>query len=263
MSRLHLFEFEDQAWFPARIRNYMVEFLSFMAGLAGDKPFAPFVERLAPAIHASQATRIVELAAGAGGPGVAMARCVSAAIGRPVGLVLTDLYPDVERFRALSAEGVTFIDEPVDATAVPADLHGFRFICNAFHHFREDAGRALLADAVARRQGIAVLELVERSPGGLVQVGVGVLVMLLCSPFVRPFSFGRLFFTYVVPVVPVATAWDGVVSALRIYSPDELRQLISTVPGSETYEWKIEAIRVLPAPARATLLIGVPQTSAR
>lgn len=259
---MHLFELEDQSWFPGRIRNYMVEFLTFMSGLAGDAPFAPFVERIAPAVEATHATRIVELAAGAGGPGAAIARCVSSALGRPVGLVLTDLFPDVERFRALSGAGVSFVATPVDAAAVPADLHGFRFMCNAFHHFPEDAGRAVLADAVARRQGIAVVEFIERSPGGIAQVAAGFVVLFLGSAFVRPFSLGRLFFTYVLPVVPLATLWDGIVSALRIYSPEELRRLVATVPGGDAYEWRVESIRVAPAPARATLLIGVPRTPA-
>jgi len=34
MKRIHLFEFEDQAWFPGPIRAAMTDFLSFMGSLA-------------------------------------------------------------------------------------------------------------------------------------------------------------------------------------------------------------------------------------
>jgi hypothetical protein len=156
---------------------------------------------------------------------------------------------------------VEFRTTPVDATSVPGDLPGFRLMFNSFHHLPPSAARALLADAVAKRQGIAVVELVERTPGGFVQMLIGLLVMLLATPLVRPFSLGRLLFTYVLPVVPLATSWDGTVSCLRIYSPDELRALLADVPGAETYTWTIEAIRVVPAPARITLLAGAPRSA--
>src|SRR2546422_6427005 len=51
-----------------------------------------------------------------------------------------------------------FRSEPVDATQVPGDLHGFRTIFTAFHHFRPAQARAVVADAVAKGEGIGVFE---------------------------------------------------------------------------------------------------------
>lgn len=39
------------------------------------------------------------------------------------------------------------------------------------------------------------------------------------------------------PWVPALFAWDGTVSALRTYSPDELLEMARAVPGSDLYEW--------------------------
>jgi hypothetical protein len=47
---------------------------------------------------------------------------------------------------------------PVDATNVPADLDCVRTMFNGFHHFAPDAAGAILADAVAKRGAIAIVE---------------------------------------------------------------------------------------------------------
>jgi len=39
---------------------------------------------------------------------------------------------------------------------VPDELTGFRTIFSAFHHFRPEEARAVVADAAHQRQGIAV-----------------------------------------------------------------------------------------------------------
>ena len=31
MKRMHLFEWEDQEWFPVNVRNYMTDYLQFVA----------------------------------------------------------------------------------------------------------------------------------------------------------------------------------------------------------------------------------------
>lgn len=56
-------------------------------------------------------------------------------------------------------------------------------------------------------------------------------------PFVRPFRWSRVFFTYVLPAIPMLFGWDGTVSALRAYSTDELLAIARAVPGSESYDW--------------------------
>ena len=34
MKRIHLFEFEDQTWFPSFLRNYVTDFLQFLSNKA-------------------------------------------------------------------------------------------------------------------------------------------------------------------------------------------------------------------------------------
>ena len=78
------------------------------------------------------------------------------------------------------------------------------------------------------------------------------------TPWIRPLTWRRLLWTYVVPVVPLATAFDGLVSVLRSYSVDELRALARGLDGSG-YGWQMGSVRSSGA-SRVTCAIGVPAT---
>lgn len=105
-------------------------------------------------------------------------------------------------------------------------------------------------------------------PGGMAGFsdGFSFLISIRITPassFVKPFSWKRLFFTYVVPVVPLFTFVDGAVSCLRTYSPEELKKLVEEVQKEEQvdeYEWETGRERFLPF-LRITYLIGYPMKS--
>jgi hypothetical protein len=165
--------------------------------------------------------------------------------------------PRLERARAEGRGQVTYHERPVDATAVPDSLPGFRLICNAFHHLPPDAARKCLADAVRQRRGIAIVEMVDRSATSVFGVTFGTSTLLAVTPFIRPLRASRLFLTYVVPVVPLCTWWDGVVSCLRAYSPEELARLVAALPDND-YVWDIGRLPVPSAPTSLVYLIGRP-----
>ena len=254
---MHLFELEDQAWWPQSLRDAMTDFLSFTALRAG-WIYAPFVDKLARAMQRCGVSRLVDLCTGGCGPAAVFARLL---MERGVVLdevLLTDLFPNVarmERTAGSTKAKLTVVKMPVDATAVPIELSGFRTLCNGFHHLSPDAARRCLQDAVTKRQGIAVIELVERSSRGFFQVASAILLMLVATPLILPFRWSRLFYTYCVPVIPLATLWDGMVSCLRVYSPKELGDLVAQLPQND-YEWDIGRIPVRGTPVRITYLIG-------
>ena len=59
MARLHLFEFEDQQWFPKIIRNYMTDFLQFVANTFKLFKDAPAI--LKKGVVASGTNQIIDL----------------------------------------------------------------------------------------------------------------------------------------------------------------------------------------------------------
>ena len=63
-------------------------------------------------------------------------------------------------------------------------------------------------------------------------------VILASMPFIPHFSWKRLLWTYLIPVIPLISIWDAQVSNLRAYSPDELRELTSRI-DVRGYKWDI------------------------
>ena len=236
--RVHLVEIHDLPSCPPSLRDALTEFLAFTANRVG--AYAPVAPLLRRALARTGAHRIIDLCSGAGGPW----RTLAAQVGVPV--VFTDLYP----------HGDTVVR--VDARSVPAALDGFRTVFTAFHHFRPVEARAILADAVQRRQGIGVFEIARRAPFEIGVVALTWLGTLAAAPFIRPWRWSRLLWTYLPPALPVVGTFDGIVSCLRTYSKPELRELVR---GLDTYDWDIGDFRGRWSPLRGSYLIGVPKLS--
>jgi hypothetical protein len=259
VKRLHLIELEDQAWLPAPIRDGLTDYLSFMAELAS-LPFAGFAAKIDTVMKSFGTNSIVEMGSGGGGPAISICRELIKLGRKDVKLTLTDLHPNVPRLRYAKEHSnipISVVEHSVDATSVPDSLDGLRLMCNAFHHLPPHLAREVLHDALRKNKPIAIMELVSRSTHGFAQLFAGIPLMFIMMLFVRPFRISRLFFTYVIPLIPFCTLWDGVVSCLRVYSPEEMRELVESLPKN-SFNWDIGIIKVPMAPIRVTYLIGTP-----
>ena len=83
------------------------------------------------------------------------------------------------------------------------------------------------------------------------------LMVLVMTPFVRPFRWSRLAMTYLIPVLPLVMLFDGLVSCLRTYSVQELCELTARLEAHH-YRWDIGAVKGKASPIPVTYLIGVP-----
>ena len=257
MKRRHWIEISDEPWCPRAIRDAVTDFCRFF--VERGRAYEVAAPLLAKALQGTGDRRVLDLGSGAAGPWFRLQPLLRE-MGANVVVCLSDHSPNLEAFervRRLMAGAITCHLEPVDAARVPSELYGFRTMFTAFHHLRPDQARAVLADAVANEEGIAVFECAQRN--GLMVLGVlpMPLRVLLVTPFIRPFRWSRLFWTYVLPVVPIVLLWDSVVSVLRVYSVQELRELTAGLDG---YQWDIGTLRGRPLPIPITYLIGVPKT---
>lgn len=257
LPRVHAFELNDQPWLPEALRRAETDYLGFVVAKAG--AFTPLAARLAALVDAPGGGRIVDLCAGGGGPYPELLADVERARGRPTELVLTDLRPNARLAARLGpvADRARVEPAPVDARRVSPALGGVRTLFDGLHHFRPAEARALLGDAARARVPILVAEASERSVAALLASLLIPLFVLLATPFVRPRSGWTLLFTYVVPILPLAIFWDGLVSCLRSYRVDELRALVAGL--EDGYEWEAGAVRK--AGRAVTFLVGRPRTS--
>lgn len=181
--------------------------------------------------------------------------------GAAVHFTLTDKYPNLPAFRGLAEEhagGISYVADSIEATDVPRGLTGVRTLFNAFHHFPPEAGRAVLQSAVAAGQPIAVFEIPERTMATIIPLLVTPLFVCIATPFIRPFHWRRLLWTYVLPLVPLTCWWDGLVSQLRAYTVPELEALASG-PSAGAYRWTAGRVPVGATPGHLTYLIGMPR----
>lgn len=257
MKRWHLFEFNDSAWVPANVKALVTDYLRTLGDIT--RPFSPQLPLITQALqHAGKDPQVIDLCSGSGGPWQYLSPQLDRLVRRRVPVTLTDKYPN-HRAAALpeNPTAMSWCPESVDATAVPASLRGMRTLFNSFHHFKPPAARHILASAVAHDEPIVVMEMLRRSWLDLLLVLFTPLLVWLITPWIRPFSWSRLIFTYVVPVAPLIIAWDTLVSILRCYTPAEMQGMGQAVAGGQ-YEWFSGAYRH--SRVSVTFLVGYPLT---
>lgn len=260
MARVHLFEIHDQAWCPRVLRDASTDFLQWLAGTLGY--FAPAMRPLFEAMDARGEHEVLDLCSGAGGPWLGVLPRLSAARRGRLRVRLSDLFPNRGALRRAARAGgsaLGAVEEAVDARHVPAALTGARTLFGSLHHFTPEEARAILADAVSQGRIVGIFEPQERRPLSMLSIFFLPLILLLATPFIRPFSVSRLVFTYLVPLVPFVVLFDGLVSCLRTYSPRELEALVAAIDAAG-YTWRIGRAPMTGLPLRVTYLVGAPRS---
>ena len=243
MPRIHLVEFEDLNWFPKIIRNYMTDFLQFTANTFD------FYETITPilkkGVDAAGTNQIIDLASGGGGGWLKLSEHIAEKMPE-VKVRLTDFYPNIDAFKQTQAKNpkvFTFEAESVNALNVPKSLKGLRTQFLSLHHFRPDDAQQIFQNAVDSKSPIAIFEAQKRSVGDFIKFFFSPVNVVFSTPFIRPFCFGRIIFTYLIPVVPIFVWWDGLVSVLRTYSDKEIHGFISKLDNGNSFQWEVSFVK--------------------
>ena len=259
MRRIQLIELHEQSWFPSSLRDEITDALQFGVNfLEAYAPIAPLLQRM---LNSTRSRTIVDMCSGAGGPWLTLCRKLQPD-GQAFHILLTDKYPNFKAFQkaALASENrIAFYPGSVDAMRIPGEFHGFRTMFSAFHHFPPDEARTILQNAVDARQSIGIFEITGRAPFPIALMFPWALLPFVLTPLVRPFRLLRVVCTYVIPIIPLVLLFDGVVSCLRTYGPQELREIIKTLSGTE-YRWEVGKYSKASGQAPITYLIGSPRS---
>ena len=254
MKRRHCFELHELSMCPAEVRNSLTDILQF--SIRFNRIYAPAAKLLGAALKRTGARRVIDLCSGAGGPWAELHQELSAQT--PVSLCLTDKFPNAVALNTLCGKrkGMAYSGQSVDATELPQELDGFRTLFSSFHHFTPEQARNILADAVKRKQGVAIFEFTRRDWRAILLMLLSPVMALMVVPFLRPFRWSRLFWTYILPMIPLVLTFDGVVSCLRTYSQDELKTLTADF---QDYDWDIGEMHGERWAVPVTYLIGWPK----
>jgi hypothetical protein len=143
---------------------------------------------------------------------------------------------------------------------VPPHLEGFRTIFSSFHHFRPHEAVKILRDCANRGVGVGVFEAQSRTLGSLLFFLLYLPLTFIAVPLVRPWSWSRLLWTYLVPVLPLVITLDALVSCMRTYDVREL-EVLATEAFGDRMEVEIGRVRARRVPLWLTYLIAVPRES--
>lgn len=239
-----LFEFEDQSWFPHRMRECMMDYLRFV--LTAGNLYQPATAIIIEGLANTGQRHITDLCSGAGGAIEQVYNNLQKAGAKEVTITVTDKFPNIEAYQLLAVKtsgNVVGESNSVDAAKVPASLNGLRTMFSAFHHFNKQQSIAILQNAVDAKQGIAIFDGGDKNM--LFMLAILVLQpisFILFTPFIKPYSWYRLLFTYLIPIIPFCTVWDGLISTLRLHSPATMLAFTKSLPPNN-YIWKAAKMR--------------------
>lgn len=256
MRRFHLIELHEQPWMPALWRTMFQEGLGRSLEITGAyRGFAAPFERF---LRRTGAPAVLDLCSGSAEPVIQLREALEEGAPRPA-VVLSDLYPDVEEFQRVRRSHPGIVDyypQPVDALHPPADAPGVWTMFRTLHHFKPEQVRAFLTAAAERADGVAVFEATQRVWASLLlALAIPFFAAFIFAFLLRPFRWRYLLWGVLIPVVPLISFFDTVVSVLRTYSAEELEGFTRAVdvPG---FEWEVGSVPVLGFNLQANYLFG-------
>lgn len=256
--RIHLFEFEDLPWFPKVIRDGGTDFLRYLL-IAADvyKPLMPLIFE---SLSKTKESTLIDLCSGGGGYIEQLHKSLSENSSQKFSILLTDKFPNLEAYSVIkerTAGQIDFANYSVDASNVPNDLKGFRVMFSAIHHFQPDQIKNILQNAIDNNAPIGIFDGYEKNILVILSIIIFYpIAFLIFTPFFKPISFSRIFFTYIIPLIPLYTIWDGCVSVLRMYKYQELLA-IANKTNANNYIWKAGKMKNKYG-IHSTYLIGYP-----
>lgn len=259
MGRLHLFEFNDQSWLPQSIRVTLMELLIGTYSLL--KIFQPVFPKVHKFIEDTDERHLQLLCAGGGGPVADLASYLQQQTSTEIQITLSDKFPNIERYKQLQRNesvGIDYNDTSVDIFDLPPKMQGTRVVINAVHHFKPHQVQQILQSAFNDKANIVFMEPVQRTPRCFVNILFALPIFLYLGIFgIRPFRLQRFFWTALFPLVTLITVFDGLISTLRAYKPQEWQKMAEQIDPQQSYHWEIgEASTLL---TRVVYLMGRPK----
>jgi hypothetical protein len=247
VKRLELFEFEDYEWLPKVIRNGITNLLMVLHRMAGTSDV--IVKLIEEMREKSKFNQLVDMGSGSGGPMFEVIKKLnSKSEDDKFDLVLSDYYPNVQTVEKINTQkiaNVSYLADSLDATDLSEAPEGLKTMIASFHHMNPQKAKGILKSAEKNRQPILIYEIAKNNVPTLlwwillpISLVILILMSLVMTLFVRPFTFKQLFFTYLIPIIPIIYAWDGQASMMRTYTFDDIEKLLGE-ERSIDYVWSV------------------------
>lgn len=222
-------ELEDFEWFPQILRQYQTEFIGFV--VARFNVYAPFINYLNN--DNSRPDKLFDLCSGSGEPAISIFKALT----HSGDLTLSDKFPSSVQ---TSQTNISYIQTQMDVLTLNFNSNYTYTMFNAFHHFNKDEQMQIVSKIKSQKASAYFVEIL--SPNILFYLKVltmTTLGTLLFTPFIKPFSIKRLFFTYLLPINLFTITYDGLVSVYKSKSVKQYRNQFNTwIEPTDIFELK-------------------------
>jgi hypothetical protein len=208
MKRKHVPQFTNQKWFPTLLKTCIYEFMTWFVGkVKAAHPFVPVIKR---GLQHTNPQQIIN-------------------IDSQLGAGFETVQPLLDD--ALIVKNVLLED-------FQTKEHGLYVSVNAFHQLKVSEAKNLLHQIAKSGHPIVIVEGNNDSLWQVVGMTIFVpLTVLLTAPFVQPFRWERLLFTYLIPILPIVTFIDGFLALFKLYAPIDLNELTASIDVKD-YQWE-------------------------
>jgi hypothetical protein len=227
-------ELEDYPWFPDALRLQQMEFIGWTTSHMGVLNGAVTPYRIW-----KPEGKIMDLCSGSGQPAIWMHPKSGSGY-----LELTDLHPSfLKTFpEGYASANVVLRTQPLDVLGTERrwmnEASGYTMY-NAFHHFSAHQQKMIVSQLIQAEKPFFFVEILQPNLWSFLQIFLTTtLGEFILAPFIRPFRWSRLLFTYLLPVNLLTITFDGLVSVFRSQSKEEYQRRISSL-ATEEYEIKI------------------------
>lgn len=139
---------------------------------------------------------------------------------------LSDFYPQ----EVVLPRHINYLPNSIDAKQPDVPQRHIATMFNAFHHFNGEEQTQILSTLIANEIPFCIVEILNPNPLDFVKIFLTTTVgQLLVAPLVKPFSWMRLLFTYLIPINLITITYDGLISVLKSASLKEYQQLINSM----------------------------------
>lgn len=212
-------ELEDYSWFPAILRKFQTDYIGFV--VSKFKIYEGFIEYLNK--QSLKANIQFDLCSGSAEPASTIFKkssCFNE-------LILTDKYPSYPSIKKLDVLEAEFDDRYTYT------------MFNAFHHFDDQEKTQIVEKIKSAKAQAYFVEILEPSFFFIIKVLFATTIgTIILSPFIKPFSFKRLLFTYIIPINILNISYDGIISVLKSRSLIKYQQLFMNDKNVEVFRIK-------------------------
>lgn len=209
------------------------------------KFYEPAVKMIEDVVLRTKHRHIVDLCSGNGGPIALVHKLIDQEL--RVTYILTDKFPNLTAFEHIknTSKGVIdFSKESLDIVQDNIHIKGIRTLFTAIHHFDPEDVIQILTHSVKDRSPITVFDGGNKHIGSILAILIThPILFLIFTPFIKPFKFNRILFTYLIPLIPLYAIWDGIVSILRLHEPQDLLRYAHIADVDKDFTWSSGKVR--------------------